>query len=228
MKIAWVTLTSGRKEYFKKTRHSWHTLLDTETIEEIIVDTSGNIEYSDWLKEECPNAKIFSLDPSLVIRGNWANGINQAYDYFYDVVKSIDCDYVLHTEDDYVLLKKINLKEMIDILNLDSDILQVHFIRQPWAPEEYDAGGVLKNCQNMGFDMIEKSNGTHSWVEHRAYFTFGPSIYKKEISLSYKKNYANPEIGLTHDLFSDQNKKTATLGRIDDLNIVEHIGVIKG
>jgi hypothetical protein len=228
LKVCWVTLTSGRKNYFKKSRQSWYKLIEGEIEEEIIIDTSGNKEYSKWLADECPNAKIFSLDSNLVIRGNWEKGIKQAYDYFYDIVKTIDCDYILHTEDDYVLLNKIKLEEMINILDLNPNILQVHFIRQPWAPEEKEAGGVLQNCQNMGFEMIEKNNGKNWWVEHRTYFTFGPSIYKKEISLLYKNNYINPEIGFTHDLFSDQHKKTATLGKIDDENIVDHIGLVKG
>jgi hypothetical protein len=38
----------------------------------------------------------------------------------------------------------------------------------------------------------------------------------------------NPELAITHNLFLDINKKTATFGTIDDMNLVEHIGVIKG
>lgn len=227
-KIAWITLTSGRKDYLKVSRQSWYTFVNQKNLEEIIIDTSGDKDYSNWLLTEYPNAKIFSLDENKVIRGDWHKGIKQAYEYFYTIAKTIDCDYIFHTEDDYVLLTPINLEDSIEILKSDPDIVQVHFIRQPWTKDEEESGGVLKNCQNMGNKMVTKSNGKSSWVEHRSYFTFGPSIYRKEICFVDRESNNNPELALTHSLFSDLNKKTATFGTIDDMNPVEHIGVIKG
>lgn len=226
--IAWITLTSGRKDYLQTSRKSWYKFVDQENLEEIIIDTSGNKEYSEWLSVEYPNAKIFSLEKDEVIRGDWNNGIRQAYSYFYDIAKTVDCDYIFHTEDDYVALKKINLYDSIEILKSDPNIVQVHFIRQSWTKDEEESGGVLKNCQRLGNHMTQKTNGKNSWVEHRSYFTFGPSIYRKEICFIDKEANHNPELAITHNLFLDINKKTATFGTIDDMNLVEHIGVIKG
>ncbi len=226
--IAWITLTSGRKDYLQTSRKSWYKFVDQKNLEEIIIDTSGNAEYAEWLSNEYPNAKIFSLDKTEVIRGDWHNGIKQAYEYFYNTAKTIECDYIFHTEDDYVALTSINLYDSIEILESDPDIVQVNFVRQPWGKDEEESGGVLKNCQKLGNVMTEKNNGKNKWVEHRAYFTFGPSIYRKEICFIDKDASHNPEIAITYKLFSDLNKKTATFGTIDDMNLVEHIGVIKG
>ena len=226
--IAWITLTSGRKDYLQVSRKSWYKFVDQNNLYEIIIDTSGSTEYAEWLSNEYPNAKIFSLDKAKVVRGDWNNGIRQAYDYFYDIAKTIECDYIFHTEDDYVALKSINLYDSIEILESDPDIIQVHFIRQPWTRDEEESGGVLKNCQNLGNVMIEKNNSKNKWVEHRSYFTFGPSIYRKEICFIDKNADHNPELAITYSLFRDLNKKTATFGTIDDINLVEHIGVIKG
>jgi len=228
MKIAWITLTSGRKEYLEKSRQSWYNLIVGDISEEIIIDTSGNKEYSGWLSQTYKNAKVFSLEEEFILGKTWDSGIKKAYEYFYDIAKTIDCEYILHTEDDYVLLNEINIKNVIDILNSDNDICQVHFIRQPWTKDEEDAGSVLKNCEKNGFKLTEKNNDKDYWVEHRSYFTFGPSIYKKDICYIEKDLDSNPELALTYKIFSDLNKKTATLGKIDDLNLVEHIGVIKG
>ena len=228
MKIAWITLTSGRKEYLEKSRQSWYNLIVGDISEEIIIDTSGNKEYSGWLSQTYKNAKVFSLEEEFILGKTWDSGIKKAYEYFYDIAKTIDCEYILHTEDDYVLLNEINIKNVIDILNSDNDICQVHFIRQPWTKDEEDAGSVLKNCEKNGFKLTEKNNDKDYWVEHRSYFTFGPSIYKKDICYIEKDLDSNPELALTYKIFSDLNKKTVTLGKIDDLNLVEHIGVIKG
>ncbi len=227
-KVAWITLTSGRRDYLKKSRESWYKLVLGKISEEIIVDTSGNKDYGNWLSEEYPNAKIFSLDIQQIDRKNWNTGIKQAYKYFYDVAKNIECDYILHTEDDYVLLNTLNIYDSIEILDSDLDIVQVHFIRQPWTKDEVESGSVLRNCQKMGNKMIEKNNGNSYWVEHRSYFTFGPSIYRKDICFIDRNLDDNPELALGHSLFLDLNKKTATFGKIDDMNFVEHIGVIKG
>lgn len=226
--IAWITLTSGRKDYLQTSRKSWYQFVDQENLQEIIVDTSGNKEYSDWLSTEYPSAKIFSLDPKLILREDWNKGISQAYKYFYEIAKNINCEYVLHTEDDYVLLKKIDIQNVINILNSDNNIVQVNFVRQPWTKEEEESGGVLKNCQRIGYTMTQKNNDKNSWVEHRSYFTFGPSIYRKEICFVDTEIGNNPERAMTYSLFADVNKKTATLGTIDDKNLVEHIGFVKG
>ncbi len=228
MKVAWITLTSGRKEYLEKSRDSWYKLVVGEIAEEIIIDTSGDKQYSKWLSETYKNAKIFSLAEEFVLGKTWDSGIKKAYEYFYDIAKTIDCDYILHTEDDYVLLNEINIKDVLDILNSDNDICQVHFIRQPWTKDEEDAGGVLRHCEKNGFRLTEKNNSKDFWVEHRSYFTFGPSIYKKDICYIEKNLHSNPELAITYKIFSDLNKKTVTLGKIDDTNLVEHIGVIKG
>jgi hypothetical protein len=228
MKVAWITLTSGRKEYLEKSRESWYKLIVGDISEEIIIDTSGNKEYSKWLSEKYQNAKIFSLEEELVLGKTWDSGIKKAYEYFYDIAKTIDCDYILHTEDDYVLLSEINIKNVLDILDSDNNICQVHFIRQPWTKDEEDAGSVLRNCEKNGFSLTQKNNDKDYWVEHRSYFTFGPSVYKKDICYIEKDLDSNPELALTYKIFSDLNKKTVTLGKIDDPNLVEHIGVIKG
>lgn len=228
MKVAWITLTSGRKEYLSKSRNSWYDLVIGNISEEIIVDTSGDEDYARWLSETYKTAKIFSLSKESVLGKTWDSGIKKAYEYFYDIAKTIDCDYILHTEDDYVLLNKINIKDVIDILDSDNNICQVHFIRQPWTKDEEDAGSVLRHCEKNGFKLTEKDNGKSYWVEHRSYFTFGPSIYKKDICYIEKNLDYNPELALTYSIFSDLSKKNATLGKIDDKNLVEHIGIIKG
>lgn len=228
MKVAWITLTSGRKDYLEKSRESWYKLVVGDISEEIIIDTSGNKEYSDWLSKTYKNAKIFSLGEEFVLGKTWDSGIKKAYEYFYDIAKTIDCDYILHTEDDYVLLNEINIKNVVDILDSDNNICQVHFIRQPWTKDEEDAGSVLRHCEKNGFKLTEKNNEQDYWVEHRSYFTFGPSIYKKNICYIEKDLDKYPELALTYKIFSDPNTKNATLGKVDDRNLVEHIGVIKG
>jgi len=228
VKVAWITLTSGRKDYLEKSRESWYRLVVGDISEEIIVDTSGNKEYSNWLSETYKNAKVFSLGKEFVLGKTWDSGIKKAYEYFYDIAKTIDCDYILHTEDDYVLLNEINIKNVIEILDSDKNICQVHFIRQPWTKDEEDSGSVLRHCEKNGFKLTEKNNEQDSWVEHRSYFTFGPSIYRKDICYIEKDLDNNPELALTYKIFSDPNIKNATLGKIDDLNLVEHIGVVKG
>ena len=38
-KVAWLTLTSGRKNYLKQSRDSWYKLVSGKILEEVIIDT---------------------------------------------------------------------------------------------------------------------------------------------------------------------------------------------
>jgi uncharacterized protein YhfF len=71
--------------------------------------------------------------------------------------------------------------------------------------------------------MNEKNNELSCWVEHSAYFTFGPSIYRKEIVSNAWDIKNDPEREFTRTLIINGNK-TATFGKLDDDNMVKHIG----
>jgi hypothetical protein len=214
--IAWVTLTNGRKEYFEKSRPSWYQKMHGNIVEEIIVDTSGDPEYLNWLTSNYPSAKVIPL-------GKTSLSYAKSVKFLLDVCSSIDCDYIFHLEDDYILEKDIVLEDAIDILKENDNIVQVHFIRQPWIQEEIDAGSVLNYCKGFGISMDEKQNSKSSWVEHTCYFTFGPNIYKKDLVFTQWNTDKDPELEFYRVLISNKNK-TATFGKLDDPNIVTHIG----
>jgi hypothetical protein len=215
-RVAWVTLTNGRKEYFELARPSWYEKMSGNIVDEVIIDTSGNQEYSRWLTNTYKSARIISLPYK-------STSYSESVKFLLDSCLSLDCDYIIHLEDDYVLETEINLKDSIKILEDNAHVVQVHFIRQAWTQEEIDAGGVLKHCQTFGYDMNEKNNGLSCWVEHSAYFTFGPSIYRKEIVSNAWDIKNDPEREFTRTLIVNGNK-TATFGKLDDDNMVKHIG----
>lgn len=214
-KVAWVTLTNGRKEYFEQARPSWYSKMQGNITEELIVDTSGIPEYAEWLKKKYPNAKVIS---------QYCKGYSRSVKFFMDQCLLLDCDYIFHLEDDYVLDVEINLEDSIKIINDNDHIKQVHFIRQAWTEVELEFGSVLKHCKSLGFEMIEKNNGSSDWVEHNAYFTFGPTIYKKEIACADWDLDKDPEREFTR-IYLSGNNKTATFGKFEDNNIVTHIGM---
>lgn len=223
-KIAWVTLTNGRKNYMEESRLSWYLNLQGDIYKEIIVDVSYDDEYRYWLKKTYPSAEIISIPKDEKKPNSWEEGIKSAYEFFFNIVHNTECDFVFHLEDDFILLRPLFLNDLIKILNYDLNISQVYLSRQPWTKEEADYGSVLNYYRNLGFNLLGVTIDNLSWVEHRALFTFNPSLYRSSISnLSLSLNN-NPELSMTQSVFSNELAKSASFGTEDDLNFVEHIG----
>lgn len=100
-------------------------------------------------------------------------------------------DYVFWLEHDFTFDRPVDLRDMAAILDEQpTTIAQVSLMRQPIAPREIDAGGVLADQIERGqaisyhraFRYPDRDGGPIEipWVEHAAYYTTNPNLMRRD------------------------------------------------
>jgi hypothetical protein len=106
-------------------------------------------------------------------------------------------DYVLHLEDDWRFLEPLDLAGMTALLAARRDdvaavgcpdLAQVALLRQPVAPLEIRAGGVVELWRES-YTVSEVTlvppdpigSQTIRWLEHDLFFTTNPSVYRRDL-----------------------------------------------
>lgn len=90
--------------------------------------------------------------------------------------EQIETDYVMHWEADFVVARKIPVRDMVAVLRANSYLAQIALLRQPVNDLERAAGGVVRMHPN---DYHLNGAGTLSWLEHRRHITTNPCVYPR-------------------------------------------------
>lgn len=200
MKLALMVITDGRWDYLQRTLESAAECLDYPWHQKILVDDSGeDVGF-------CPTKFDFVKNSP---RRGLAGAIQSGWDALDD-----DIDYVFHLEDDFIFLDEIDIDWMIEILEYEPELAQVALLRQPWSPEEQQAGGIYR----IGPERFRQKYG---YVEQRHLFTFNPCLYPASITREYK---AGLEAELSAELLAD-DWRFGYLGELGDEPKTIHIGV---
>ena len=132
-----------------------------------------------------------------------------------------DVDYLLHVEEDFRFLE-LPLDGMLDVFRQDETLAQVVLKRQPWSPEEVQAGGIIE-CHPD--EYTDHRADQLSWVSHQRIFSLNPCLIPRRIL----------EIGWPD---GNEAEMTSTLvgkgyrfgfyGHRADPPRVQHIGAVRG
>ncbi len=160
-------MTDGRKDCIVPTLESLHLNLTGNIHRTLIHDDSGSQAYSSWLRKTWPWADVFSTGE----RSGFSGAIQSAWE-------QVDGDWIIHWEDDFVLKEKVNVASFVAVMRDNPNLVQIALKRQPWNSEERKAGGFIELSP---YDYIEKTDGKHTWTEHRKFFTTNPSVYGRKI-----------------------------------------------
>lgn len=136
----------------------------------------------------------------------------------WDQVKT---DWVFHLEGDFTFNENIPVLEMIELLRLRQYLAQVALKRQPWNPEEKQAGGIVELHQH---DFHERHADGMTWTEHRRFFTTNPSVYSARLCRLGWPQQPQSEGVFTHRLLQDPLLKFAFWGGKFAFPKVTHIG----
>ena len=199
-KLALMVITDGRWDYLQRTLESAAECLDYPWHQRILVDDSG--EKAGF----CPTKFDFVKNTP---RKGLAGAIQSGWDALDD-----DIDYVFHLEDDFIFPDHVDIDLMLELLEYESDLAQIALLRQPWSPEEQQAGGIY----GIGPDRFKQKYG---FVEQRHLFTFNPCLYPVTVARDYK---AGLEAELTAELLKD-GWSFGYLGELGDEPRTIHIGL---
>lgn len=212
MKILHVIFSCNRLQYLTKTLDSLKNL------------DYGNHEVTRLIVDDYPRTRndlIFDLFAKTHKTLLWLNkenlGLSVTWSNFFEWLKTTDYDYVLHQEDDVILLQPIKVDDLITILESNDKMASVVLKRQPWYFHETDSkfelddwvqNGYLYNRNTKTFPIIF-SLYRKSIVEYpfREYWGFNINEGMIMVYLDY-----------FHQMFS------ATLKSMEGENLIEHIG----
>lgn len=216
MSIPIIVLTNGRRECIARTIPSIreHLIVVGDMV---IVDDSGSADYRAWLAEQFPEALVTAVAPGSA--GYW-----RAMRVVWAIARGSGADAVWFHEDDFVLLDDVDVACLARVLDEQSHLTQIALLRQPWWPNEHDAGGLIEALEAHGQMFTERTDGRHWWIEHRACFTGNPTLIPARTFTHDWPEGAWSESRFGQLLFADPDARSAYWGRRSDPPRVEHIG----
>lgn len=217
--LAWITLTNGRKDLISESRETWYSNAKGFIDVEIIIDDSGDETYRQWLSTQYPSARIVPV-------GDTPQGYKNAMKKCFETAISTECDYILHTEDDFTLNEEVDLSKITSALSNNSSLSQISLQRQPWYDHEKIKDTYIRSVAAQGYSFVEKNYEDISYLEHSFYWTCNPNIYPIEIAKLGWPSGPRSEITFTKRVFSS-GYVAAFYGKEDSKNHVTHTGFYK-
>lgn len=213
-----VVMTDGRKELIAQTIPNFLENASYPPSRILIFDDSADEEYSDWLVDHFDH--LGHLVCSAVERKGFAGAYRAAWQRLSADVTLPDWCFFL--EDDFLFNRPVDIQDMIDVLESRPYLKQMALRRQPWNAQEKAAGGVVEHRKR---EFTEVTDGPHTWLEHRCFFTCNPSIYRRSLTSMGWPQGSRSEWRLTKQLLQKRDTRFGYWGDFASGEHVHHIGV---
>lgn len=209
-------ITDGREGLLEQTLRSFHDKVSYPFVDKLIVNDCVEPSF----KKSVDNlANFYGLR---VIHHEEKRGFAGVYDTAWKNL--FDADYYFGVEDDFVFNEKINIQELVFILQYNRNLAQVCLKRQAWNEEEMKAGGIIEQWP----DLYEQNVvGSVKWCEHRLFYSTNPNLTPRHIVLKGWPLAPKSESVFSQQLFRNPNIKCAYFGGKFDKPSVTHIGNVR-
>jgi hypothetical protein len=137
-----------------------------------------------------------------------------------------ECDYIWHQENDFIFMKKIRVKDMVEIFeNCPLPLKEITLLRYPVEEVEIKAGGVIpfwgELMQDYSFKIVDKEKNL---VIHKEFFCLNPSLYPYSVTRVNTDINSDIEIKIKDYILGDPDACFSYLGKKDDKPLCYHIG----
>jgi hypothetical protein len=176
-RVAMMVITDGRRDCIERMMKSYAANVVGQLRYICIINDSEDPSYTEWLHHK------YCGDIDLIVSHNRRLGFGETVrDAWVHV--PLDCDWVLHCEDDFSWNRPLILADWIDVLQANPKVVQISAKRQPWSSAEIAAGGFIQQYPGVYFDKIYRgvSGKEYPVVEHKRNFTTNPSLMKRWVS----------------------------------------------
>jgi hypothetical protein len=210
-------IDNKRPDFLDATIASLEENLVYNFFKKVIIDDSGDAEYSKYLENKYSDKyDIFSHTVNMGLSGSIRS--------LWYIANVYNVDYVWHQEGDFTFNQNIDIDSIKSILKDKKTLSQIALKRQPVNGEEAAIGGFMQRDRSS-YEPYGKNS--IRWIEHRNLFTLNPCLYPKwVVDLGWQAGWGEREF--SDLLFSDQYTKCAYLGDIDDEPLISHIGNYRG
>lgn len=153
-------------------------------------------------------------------RVGYAHAMRHAWEWLADNGQP----YIFHLEDDFLIERRPDVQDMCGLLADRAYLLEVSLLRQPWSPEEVEAGGIVEFAPDAYTDMTD---GRRHWLEHKRWFTTNPGVYRRALTRKYRWPVTrNSEWRFSKTIYRiDRRHRGAYWGRRGDPLRVRHVGL---
>lgn len=200
--VAVLIMSDGRDQYLEQGILSLRAAMlvsgDWPSIESWwIHDDSGDDRYRDELRGRWPDIRVIGEGP----RRGFGGAIQHAWQTL-NAPGGSQAPYILHWEGDFTATAPVFLGGMTRVLREAPHLAQLALRRQPVNPSEAavcgDAGMRPAECEEWW-----DHRGATAWLEHRAYWTTNPCLYRSSITLGGWKDGLESEGRFTHHLLDN-------------------------
>jgi hypothetical protein len=173
MSVALLVITDGRDDYLRQCIASVDspTGLHGDVAERWMYDDTGDAAYRRELAARYPGWRHINAGP----RQGCAGAIRAAWQHLRD---GSNARLVFHLEQDFVFRRPVDLAALVQLLDDYPELAQVALRRQPCNPLERQAGGIVESHPDW---YLDRSDGDIQWLEHRAFFTCNPCLYRRTL-----------------------------------------------
>ena len=222
MSITLLVMTDGRRDCIAQAIPAAEAQLHGPITRRVIHDDSADPNYRDWLVGLFGDTFEVFGGP---VRQGFGGAIRSAWEFLLAGEDSHPERFVFHLEDDFVLLRPVDLEAMIDVLDSFPHLVQLALRRQPWNDEEQAAGGIVESHPDDYIDVVGRTNRAWAkWLEHRRFFTTNPSLYRTTLCRKGWPEGEHSEGIFTHRLLADPDVRFGFWGDRKSGEAVSHIG----
>jgi hypothetical protein len=179
----WFILGNGRMGYLERTIASWEANLLDRPKYKIIFDDSGSQEYVKYLNQKY--ADRFTVVPIADKRMGQVYSIQFIFNY----LKTLDTDFILEVEEDWMLFRPIQITQIMKILENNKYLLQMRIPRTVWYAD-YDNKDILHGSilnylikeSNMENSFISSDLGCwYEWRGTHYFWSHNPCVFHRRI-----------------------------------------------
>lgn len=213
--IAIVIITDGRRECLGRTVASLQEAWGDNPVDKIVVvDDSCDPEHWQWVDQHLAMHQRVRHMRRMGFGGAIQSAWNEVGDF----------DFIFHLEDDFLFNEPIDVVGMCGVLNVETDVIQMALKRQPWNPQEIEAGGFMEQHPEDYHDRVTMG---HRWCWQRRFFTTNPSFYRGSLCSRGWPQVEHSEGMFSLDLLQDPDVKFGFWGHAQDPPKVTHIGDVR-
>lgn len=212
MKILHVIFSCNRLKYLTKTLDSL-SLLDygDNSVDRLIIDDYPRTRNDAIFDLLCKTHGFISV----LHKENL--GLSVTWSELFNYIKTSNYDYILHQEDDVVLLEPVKVDDLIAVLESDEKIASVVLHRQPWYFHETETK-IEETDSKIGNYYFAKNNKTFSPM----FSLYRKSLVNYDFQGYWKFNLNEGMIMVYLEYFHQMY--SAVLKNSQGKNIILHIG----
>jgi hypothetical protein len=218
MKLVLVVLTNGRAACIERTIPSLEEYMSplpaAGSHARIIVDDSGDAEYSAWLEDRFPGFDVYPVRDS--------EGYAPAMRRAHARALASGVDWLFFSEDDFVYHRPVDLEAIADAMEANPQLAQVVLRRQAWFRSERAAGGMIERFDPA---LFAERDG---FIEHRVFWSANPHLVRTSFLREHPWPLGdNSEVRFGRRVFAEPGARVALWGEFADEPWVEHIGDVR-